>query len=155
MTTNWMRRFELYLIDNQGRGIALSDFKVVFNINWFNDKLSRVATVTIYNLSVETNNRIMSKEFANIKILAGYSGLAPQPGSNSGVIRDVESSQDMPVDEENFGVIYNGEIRYTATGMAAILGFADETGSTIDANAVGSAPRVDNMSGLDALGSSA
>jgi len=116
MTTNWMRRFEVYLTDNQGRGIALSDFKVVFNINWFNDKLSRVATVTIYNLSVETNNRIMGKEFANIKILAGYSGVAPQPGSNSGVIREVDSSQDMPVDEENFGVIYNGDIRYTATG---------------------------------------
>ena len=32
MSQNWMRHFELQLIDDKGDGISLSDFKVTFNI---------------------------------------------------------------------------------------------------------------------------
>lgn len=36
MSTNWMRHFELQLLDQNGQGISLSNFKVTFNIEWFN-----------------------------------------------------------------------------------------------------------------------
>lgn len=32
MSQNWMRHFELQLLDQQGSGISLSDFKVTFRI---------------------------------------------------------------------------------------------------------------------------
>lgn len=36
MSQNWMRHFELQLVDGNGQGIELSDFKVTFTIDWFN-----------------------------------------------------------------------------------------------------------------------
>lgn len=32
MSQNWMRHFELQLVDGNGQGIELSDFKVTFTI---------------------------------------------------------------------------------------------------------------------------
>lgn len=32
MSYNWMRHFELQLIDENGKGISLSDFKVTFGV---------------------------------------------------------------------------------------------------------------------------
>ena len=32
MSLNWMRHFELQLLDQNGQGVALSDFKVTFHL---------------------------------------------------------------------------------------------------------------------------
>ncbi|WP_318379403.1 hypothetical protein [uncultured Enterobacter sp.] len=117
MTMNWMRHFELRLLNDAGQGIALSDFKVTFTIDWFNSIWPRVATLKIYNLSRDTMSRITSTEFSRITIIAGYDGLAP-PVSESqvGQVMDVSSDQAGQTRGQNYGEIFNGEIRFTITG---------------------------------------
>lgn len=117
MSQNWMRHFELLLADDSGKGISLSDFKVTFNIEWTNTLWPRVALVKIYNLSKDTNSRILGSEFSKIKMIAGYDGLAPAvDASQVGVVRNVDTSQVGQTDGQNFGEIFNGEIRFTITG---------------------------------------
>ncbi|EJB4939559.1 hypothetical protein MTZ30_002622 [Escherichia coli] len=73
MSQNWMRHFELQLVDGNGKGIELSDFKVTFTIDWFNiSSASRVGTIKIYNLSADTVNRITGQEFSKVRLIAGY-----------------------------------------------------------------------------------
>lgn len=50
---------------------SLSDFKVTFTIEWADTRWPRVANVKIYNLSADTNNRIMANEFSKVRIIAG------------------------------------------------------------------------------------
>lgn len=117
MSLNWMRHFELLLTDDNGLGISLSDFKVTFDIEWTNTMWPRVATMKIYNLSQDTNSRILGSEFSKIKIIAGYDGLAPPVGASQiGVVRNVDAAQVGQTDGQNFGEIFNGEIRFTVTG---------------------------------------
>ncbi|KFF70078.1 MULTISPECIES: hypothetical protein [Pectobacterium] len=117
MSKNWMRHFEIQVLDKAGEGIRLSDFKVIFNIEWNDNKWPSVATVKIYNLSPETQNRIMGKEFSRIKIIAGYDGMAPDvKASDVGKVRLVEPSQEGQNDGLNHGLIYHGDIRFTVTG---------------------------------------
>lgn len=56
MSQNWMRHFELQLIDDKGDGISLSDFKVTFNIQKMPATIFNgfVGNFKIYNLSPET-----------------------------------------------------------------------------------------------------
>lgn len=117
MTINWMRHFELRLLDDAGKGISLSDFKVTFTIDWFNSMWPRVATLKIYNLNRDTMSRITGSEFSRITIIAGYDGLAP-PVSESqvGQVTDVSPDQAGQTRGQNFGEIFNGEIRFTITG---------------------------------------
>lgn len=117
MSKNWMRHFELQLVSEKGEGISLSDFKVTFNIEWPDNKWPRVASVKIYNLSKDTNSRILAKEYAKIKILAGYDGLAKDvPASQIGVVQNIDASQVGQTGGQNFGLIFDGEIRFTITG---------------------------------------
>ncbi|EPU9086294.1 hypothetical protein ACV0PS_003695 [Enterobacter hormaechei] len=117
MTINWMRHFELRLLDDAGKGISLSDFKVTFTIDWFNSMWPRVATLKIYNLNRDTMSRITGSEFSRITIIAGYDGLAP-PVSESqvGQVMDVSPGKDGQARGQNYGEIFNGEIRFTITG---------------------------------------
>jgi hypothetical protein len=117
MTINWMRHFELRLLDDAGKGISLSDFKVTFTIDWFNSMWPRVATLKIYNLNRDTMSRITGSEFSRITIIAGYDGLAP-PVSESqiGQVMDVSPGQAGQTRGQNYGEIFNGEIRFTITG---------------------------------------
>jgi hypothetical protein len=48
--------------------------KVTFSIQR-NDNLACYADVKIFNLSTETQNKILSQEFSRIVIIAGYDGL--------------------------------------------------------------------------------
>lgn len=117
MSQNWMRHFELLLVDESGTGISLSDFKVVFNIEWTNALWPRVATVKIYNLKKDTISRIQGKEFSRLKMIAGYDGLAaPVDASQVGIARNVDATQVGQTDGQNFGQIFDGEIRFTITG---------------------------------------
>lgn len=117
MGQNWQRHFEIQLLDDNGKGISLSDFKVTFDIEWFNIKFSRVATVKIYNLSQNTNSRILGAEFSKIKIIAGYDGIASAvDASQVGKPTTIDSSQVGQTNGQNFGEIYNGEIRFSVTG---------------------------------------
>lgn len=117
MSTNWMRHFELQLVGDNGQGISLSDFKVTFNIERNDNKWPATATLRVYNLSTDTQNRIMKREFSKIKIIAGYDGLAPDvPASDVGVVHEVSASEQGHTNGTNYGVIFSGDIRFTVTG---------------------------------------
>lgn len=117
MSQNWMRHFELQLIGKEGSGISLSNFKVTFTIQWADTRWPRVANVKIYNLSADTNNRIMGNEFSKIRIIAGYDGIAPSVTEEQvGVARKVDPAQSGQRDGQNFGLILEGDIRFTVTG---------------------------------------
>lgn len=112
-----MRHFELQLVGNNGQGISLSDFKVTFDIERNDNKWPAVATLRIYNLSSETQNRIMKREFSQIKIIAGYDGVAPDVAtSDVGVVHEISTSEQGKANGMNYGVIFSGDIRFTVTG---------------------------------------
>lgn len=117
MTVNWMRHFELRLLNDKGNGISLSDFKVTFAIDWFNSMWPRVATLKIYNLKRDTITRITGDEFSRMTIIAGYDGLAPKVAeSEIGKVVEVSQDQTGQTRGQNYGVIFDGEIRFTITG---------------------------------------
>ncbi|WP_387468418.1 baseplate hub protein [Photorhabdus sp. RM323S] len=117
MSQNWLRHFELMLLDDHGKGIVLSDFRVIFNIEWFTISFPRVATLKIYNLSKDTSNRILGSEFSKIKIIVGYDGITPTvPESEVGKARPVEPGTTGQRDGQNYGEIFSGDIRFTLTG---------------------------------------
>jgi len=117
MSQNWMRHFELQILSESGEGISLSDFKVTFRIEWTDTRWPRVAMVKIYNLSKDTCSRILAKEFAKIKIIAGYDGMPAAVGSSQvGVATEIDPSQVGQTNGTNFGEIFSGEIRFTVTG---------------------------------------
>ncbi|WP_194761232.1 hypothetical protein [Pantoea ananatis] len=117
MSQNWMRHFELQILSENGQGISLSDFKVVFNITWTDTRWPRVAMVRIYNLSKDTSSRILGKEFAKIKIIAGYDGLAQTADeSQVGNVSQLSADQVGQTGGTNFGEIFSGDIRFTITG---------------------------------------
>ncbi|MBS9422286.1 baseplate hub protein [Photorhabdus caribbeanensis] len=117
MSQNWLRHFELMLLDDHGKGIVLSDFRVIFNIEWFTISFPRVATLKIYNLSKDTSNRILGSEFSKIKIIVGYDGITPTvPESEVGKARPVEPGTTRQRDGQNYGEIFSGDIRFTLTG---------------------------------------
>ncbi|POW55570.1 hypothetical protein C3408_16800 [Candidatus Pantoea alvi] len=117
MSQNWMRHFELQILSESGEGISLSDFKVTFRIEWTDTRWPRVAMVKIYNLSKDTCSRILGKEFAKIKIIAGYDGMpAAVDSSQVGVATEIDPSQVGQTNGTNFGEIFSGEIRFTVTG---------------------------------------
>lgn len=118
MSQNWMRHFELQLVDENGQGIELSDFKVTFTIDWFNiSSASRVGTFKIYNLSADTVNRITGQEFSKVRLIAGYDGIAPEvAASDVGTVREVDAADVGQSDGRNYGLIFSGEIRYSVTG---------------------------------------
>ncbi len=117
MSQNWMRHFELQILSENGEGISLSDFKVTFRIEWTDTRWPRVAMVKIYNLSKDTCSRILGKEFAKIKIIAGYDGMpAAVDSSQVGVATEVDPSKVGQTNGTNFGEIFSGEIRFTVTG---------------------------------------
>lgn len=101
MSKNWIRHFELMLLDKDGKGINFTDFKVTFNIEWYNISNPRAAIFKIYNLSQNTINRITGSEFSKLRLIAGYDG---------------STSPDGQQEEANFGEIFSGDIRYTITG---------------------------------------
>lgn len=103
MSQNWMRHFELQLLDDKGNGIVLSDLKVTFNIQKMPASMFNgfVGDFKIYNLSTETQNRITKGEFTRIQVIAGYDG-------------DPDAEGNYP--DRNTGLIFNGDIRFTITG---------------------------------------
>jgi len=118
MSQNWMRHFELQLVNKDGKGIDLGEFKVTFNIEWFNlSSQTRVGTFKIYNLAPNTVQLIVGEEFSRIRAIAGYNGIAPDVKSDQvGVARQVDADNVGQQDGRNYGVIFDGEIRYSLTG---------------------------------------
>lgn len=107
MSLNWMRHFELQLLDGDGKGISLSDLKVTFEIEKMPNTIFNgfVGNFKIYNLSPETQNRIMGQEFKRIRAIAGYDGLQDAAGDHP---------------DQNIGLIFNGDIRFTIAGKENI-----------------------------------
>ncbi|MFH7191664.1 hypothetical protein ACHWGL_32750, partial [Klebsiella pneumoniae] len=69
------------------------------------------------NLSANTVNRIMGNEFNRVRIIAGYDGIAPDvSASQVGIARTVNPDEVGQMDGRNYGLIFDGEIRYTITG---------------------------------------
>ncbi|HBR6930604.1 TPA: hypothetical protein PCC38_003890 [Klebsiella pneumoniae] len=121
MSTNWNRHFELQLVDEKGQGISLSDFKVTFTIERNDNRWPALATVKIYNLSPETRNRIMLREYSKITMIAGYDGLDSTSSdtasaSEVGKVRYVTNDTINSPDGSNYGVIFSGDIAFTVEG---------------------------------------
>lgn len=81
----------------------LSDLKVTFDIQKMPATIFNgfVGNLKIYNLSQVTQNRIKNKEFSRIRVIAGYDG-------------DMDDAGNYP--DQNIGMIFNGEIRFTVAG---------------------------------------
>lgn len=117
MSQNWMRYFELQLLNKEGKGIGLSDFKVIFRIEWNDTKWPRVATIKVYNLSPDTSNRIMGEEFTKIQLMVGYEGMAaPVNISDVGKVRSINPEQAGQMDGKNYALLFQGDIRFTIKG---------------------------------------
>ncbi|MFN1150085.1 hypothetical protein [Serratia liquefaciens] len=117
MSTNWMRHFELQILDEGGKGVSLTDLKVTFDIERNDNKWPATATVKVYNLSANTTNRILQREFSKIRIIAGYDGIAPDVDSSQvGKVRELTQSEVGQFNDQNFGIIFSGDIRFTVTG---------------------------------------
>ncbi|HKS34813.1 MAG TPA: hypothetical protein VJS14_13900, partial [Enterobacteriaceae bacterium] len=117
MSQNWIRHFELQIVDENGAGISLSDFKVSFNIQWADTRFPRVANVKIYNVGPETQARIMGSEFSKIRIIAGYDGAMPVvPANEVGVVRQIAEEDAGQINGTNYGLIFSGDIRFTING---------------------------------------
>lgn len=103
MSLNWMRHFELQLLDDKGNGISLTDLKVTFSIQKMPATIFNgfVGDFKIYNLSPATQNRIMAQEFSRIQVIAGYDGNPDEAGNYP---------------DRNVGLIFNGDIRFTVAG---------------------------------------
>jgi hypothetical protein len=125
MPKNWNRHFELQIIDDNGEGISLSDFKVTFEIERNDNRWPAVATVKVYNLAAETQSRIMKREYTKITIIAGYDGLdtaspAVVPASEVGKARSVSTDGANNPNGSNYGVIFSGDIAFTVDGKENI-----------------------------------
>lgn len=118
MSANWMRHFELQLLNKNGKGITLSDFKVTFEIEWFNiSTTTKMAVIKIYNLSAGTVNNIIGSEYSKVRLIAGYNGLAePVAVNEPGVVREIKPDATAKKDGSNYGLLFSGEIRYSVTG---------------------------------------
>lgn len=105
MSQNWMRHFELQLVDSKGNATDFGSFKSTFTIDWFNlSSETRVGTFKIYNLSADTVNRIVGEEFSRIRVIAGYDGIAADvPASQVGVVRTVNPDEVGQMDGRNYG----------------------------------------------------
>lgn len=117
MSQNWQRHFELQLLSADGEGIKLSGFKVTFKVEWFIGAAPKVAEVKIYNLTPDTANKIIDREFSKIRLFAGYDGMTPVvPESQVGIVREVEPGDIGQRDGNNYGLIFSGDIRITIDG---------------------------------------
>ena len=103
MSQNWMRHFELLLLDRDGKGINLSDLKVTFQIQKMPATIFNgfVGNFKVYNLSKKTQDRILKGEFSRIQVIAGYDGNQDEKGSYP---------------DRNVGLIFNGDVRFTISG---------------------------------------
>ncbi|AUU90273.1 hypothetical protein C2U55_14895 [Enterobacteriaceae bacterium ENNIH3] len=103
MSQNWMRHFELLLLDKDGQGIKLSDLKVTFQIQKMPATIFNgfVGNFKVFNLSKETQARILKGEYARVQVIAGYDG-------------NPDASGNYP--DRNVGLIFNGDIRFTISG---------------------------------------
>lgn len=118
MSQNWMRHFELQLVDSDGNGLDFGEFKVNFTVNWFNiSSETKLGTFKIYNLAQETVNKIMGEEFKKIRVIAGYDGIAAVVDeSQVSIARNVDPEQLSQTDGRNYGLLFEGDIRYALTG---------------------------------------
>ncbi len=117
MSQNWLRHFEVQLLDAKGEGITLSDFKAIFKVEWYLGKAPKMAEIKIYNLAADTANRIIGSEFSKIRLIAGYNGMMPVVSQQQvGIARDVTGIETGQRDGMNYGLIFSGDIRVTITG---------------------------------------
>ncbi|MBS0893951.1 hypothetical protein JK211_07875 [Tatumella sp. JGM130] len=103
MSKNWMRHFEIQVIDDKGDGLSLIDLKVEFQIQKQPATIFNgfVGNFKIYNLSNTTQSRLLSTEFTRIRVFAGYDGTPDASGNYP---------------DRNVGMIFNGDIRFSIAG---------------------------------------
>ena len=104
MSANWMRHFEIQVFGKDGKGISLSDLKVTFEIQKQPATIFNgfVGNFKIYNLSSTTQSILLSQEFTRIRVISGYKGNPDQFGNYP---------------DENIGLIFNGNIRFSIAGQ--------------------------------------
>ncbi len=89
MTTQYLRKVQLLLTDELGNGLDLSEFRVKFQTHRAESQTPAWAVIRIYNVSRDTINKVQ-KEFTRIQLQVGY--------------------------EDNFGLIFSGQMRQKRSG---------------------------------------
>ena len=117
MSVNWMRYCELLLEDASKASIILGDLSVEFVINTHVQSSGSTATISIYNLSAETRNAIVSGKYKKLRLIAGYTGILPDNNEEEPVIPDymvgkVVENPPLKPGGPSYGEIFSGEIRY-------------------------------------------
>lgn len=124
MSQFWQRKFELRLLDDSREGIALSSFKVNFNITWNQSSPLRKATIKIYNLGDSTINQILNQRYTRIEVYAGYMGMSSESSSQdipvvpASRVKRAYSKPPAPV-SPGYGMIFSGDLRAASTTTEA------------------------------------
>ncbi|MCL1939531.1 MAG: hypothetical protein FWG04_02585 [Desulfovibrionaceae bacterium] len=85
----WLRACSLAVVDKSGKGLSLSELRIVFKISKGETETPNSAEIRVYNLSEATMSR-MRREFTRVILQAGY--------------------------QSNYGIIFDGNIRQTLQG---------------------------------------
>ena len=85
----WLRKCTLIVSGGDGNGLDLSQLRVTFTVEKTDNETPNHAQIKIYNLTKDTENQIIN-EFTRVTLQAGY--------------------------QENFGVIFDGEIVQSKRG---------------------------------------
>ncbi len=97
----WMRKWKILVVDAQdNEALNVSDLRVVFSVKRSREAAS-FATVEIYNLTSETEQRII-EEGDRVIIEAGYEGYLET--SADGTIQETQAKQ--------YGKIFDGQVVY-------------------------------------------
>lgn len=104
----WMRKWKILVIDKQDKeALNVSDLRVVFSVKR-QKEAANFATVEIYNLTAETEQRII-KEGDRIVIEAGYEGYLNTAAD--GTIQEEKDSEGK-TQEKQYGKIFDGQVIY-------------------------------------------
>lgn len=109
MTQQWIRAISLVVADNAGKGIDLSNMRIVFQTKQWDGQTPNRLVARIYNLNWDTIAKA-KKEFTRVELKAGY-------GENiatifTGTIIQARSGRENPTDTFLEIVAADGDVAY-------------------------------------------
>ena len=90
MVQQYIRQVTLFVGDNAGNGLDLSELQFKFEVHRGDVQTPNWASIRVYNLSDATVKALHTKEFSQVTLKAGYAG--------------------------NFGIIFQGTLKYRCRG---------------------------------------
>ncbi len=103
----WIRKWEVIIADkNDEEAWNVSDLRVTFEVHRERET-QNFATINIYNLTAEMENKII-KDGDRIILKAGYSGILTKPAE------DDKQNTAQEAEPQQYGVIFDGKILWPA-----------------------------------------